>query len=434
MQSLENTQILEMKFIHEQLNRRGIEEDSIIHLQPFLAKQKKVVLNRTKLSFCTDNVMNKNHQGMVYRLGRLGKEKLNFQLTSIKTTSLNGQARTRYLMVSHCQIPFCLNGNYVLSSYIEQGDKVEMGYNSLSFERRRGATEELFSFTLSQKKMINSELPILISGETGTGKTTLAKYIHESTRPQEPFVHVNLSSFSEKLMESELFGHVKGAFTGAISEKVGAFEQAKGGTLFIDEIDSLPIEIQTKLLLFLDEKKLRKVGGTKDKVINCRLIFASGRDLQHLVKIKQMRKDFYFRLASGMSFKLKSLRDDNNKVQKFCEDFEVSQKVHLPQDLIEFYQTLPWPGNIRQLKAHLDKKKLLSVNNKMSFDELDEKLMTQSNDLFDISETLVKELTMSELKFQYVQGMLQKYKNNKSAVAKILGISTRSVKNITDKV
>src|SRR5690606_12983163 len=124
----------------------------------------------------------------------------------------------------------------------------------------------------SSKKIIQSNLPILIEGETGTGKTTLAKSIHQMSERSGEFVHVNLSAFSENLMESELFGHLKGAFTGAYNDKKGAIERANNGTLFLDEIDSTSIAVQTKLLLFLDNYKLSPVGSGVMKKINCRIL------------------------------------------------------------------------------------------------------------------------------------------------------------------
>lgn len=434
MQQMNKVSCIEMKFIYDHLNKRGVKEQSEIKLFPFLGKQKKIKINRTCIGFATENIPANLKTLTTYKLGRMGKEQLFYEMKLIKTQNLSGQRENRFLMESKCEMPFCLNGNYVFRSYIEEGDKIEMGFNTLYFERSLCAHQENINLTVPQQKAAFSDLPIHLTGETGTGKTTLAKKIHNLTKPDKPFVHINLSSYSEKLIESELFGHVKGAFTGANSEKIGAFEQAREGTLFIDEIDSLPLELQTKLLIFLDEKKLRKVGGTRDHKVNCRMIFASGQKLQDLVVANKMRKDFYFRLASGMTIKLKSLRDNPIQIQQFCEDFELNNKVHIPQSLIEFYQTLPWPGNLRQLKSHLDKKCIVSASTKFLFDELDERLMEQSTDLFDINETLEKELTMNELKTNYVRGLLVKYKNNKSAVAKVLEISPRSVRAIAQSV
>lgn len=128
-------------------------------------------------------------------------------------------------------------------------------------------------------------MPIFLSGETGTGKSTLAREIHDiSSRSKEPFVQINIASFSQNLVESELFGHAKGAFTGALFEKRGIFLEANKGTLFLDEIDSLSFELQTKLLLFLDDLKIRAVGSNHDKKVDVRLIVASGENLEDLIQ------------------------------------------------------------------------------------------------------------------------------------------------------
>ena len=161
-----------------------------------------------------------------------------------------------------------------------------------------------------EQNLINSDLKILISGETGTGKSHLARKVHEKSGRLGEFVAINLSSFNPQLIESELFGHKKGSFTGAIHDKTGAFSMAKNGTLFLDEIDSLPLDLQTKLLTFIDNKKFRRVGDTKEESINTRLIFASGRPLEQLVEQGSFRKDLFFRLKSGHSVEMASLRND----------------------------------------------------------------------------------------------------------------------------
>jgi transcriptional regulator with PAS, ATPase and Fis domain len=261
----------------------------------------------------------------------------------------------------------------------------------------------------------------------------LAKKIHKATRNDKAFIHINISSFSQSLMESELFGHIKGAFTGAISDKPGAILAAQDGTLFIDEIDSLPLELQTKLLIFLDEKKFRPVGSHKEINIKCRLIFASGQKLESLLKKNIMRKDFYFRLNSGLKIRLPSLREDENLMANICDQFAYENKVLIEPKLIEFYQTLPWPGNIRQLRSLLRKKMLMSHHSRLAFDKCDEALMQESTNLMDLNESIEREITMDELKYHYVHKLLLKYNYNKSAVAKVLGITTRSITNIYNR-
>jgi DNA-binding NtrC family response regulator len=290
--------------------------------------------------------------------------------------------------------------------------------------------KELSLLSSSEQKLVQTNLPVLLEGETGTGKTTLAKKIHKYANSEKSFVHINISSYAPSIIESELFGHVKGAFTGAISDKKGAFLEAQDGTLFIDEIDSLPRDIQTKLLIFLDEKKFRPVGAHKDIQIDCRLIFASGQKLENLLAKKLLRKDFYFRLNSGVKIKLPSLREDEKLLESICEDFAYENKVFIDPKLIDFYKSLPWPGNIRQLRSLLNKKCLLANNSRLEFDFCDERLMQESANLMDLNESFEKEVSMHELKYHYVKRLLLKYNNNKTAVARVLGITPRSISNI----
>ena len=202
-----------------------------------------------------------------------------------------------------------------------------------------------------------SHLNLFLEGETGTGKTTMARKIHEEFHdPLLPFVSINLSALNQGLIESELFGHEKGAFTGAHRDKKGAFELAGRGTLFIDEIDSLPLAQQVKVLSILDDKKFRPVGGERSKEAKCRVIFASGQNIEELVEEKSFRMDLFFRIQSGLKIKLPPLRDNPERILKIIEGFEKEQVVTFSKECLSFYRNGYWPGNIRQLKAHLWRK------------------------------------------------------------------------------
>ena len=191
---------------------------------------------------------------------------------------------------------------------------------------------------LKNHKLIRSDLNILIQGETGTGKTRLARRIHDESGSSGDFVHINLSSFSPSLIESELFGYQKGSFTGAIKNKVGALASANFGTLFIDEIDSLPFALQTKLLLFLDDQKFSPVGSRQVLSANTRIIFASGRSLIDLVKRGSMREDFYFRIISGHEIRMRPLRDCPELIDRLINHFSIKNNVSLTIKLKEFYK------------------------------------------------------------------------------------------------
>ena len=217
----------------------------------------------------------------------------------------------------------------------------------------------------------------LIVGETGTGKELLARAIHEGgPRRGAPFVAVNCSAFPEHLIESELFGHERGSFTDAHAAKPGLFEVADGGTLFLDEIGDLPPSLQAKLLRVLEDKQIRRVGGTKSRTVDIRILAATNEHLTQLVREGRFRKDLYFRLSSVV-LRLPPLRergDDLSRVaQALLERLAREHGLPVPTLTPEMYQLLrahPWPGNIRELKNALERGLLLSPAGELNADEL----------------------------------------------------------------
>jgi transcriptional regulator with PAS, ATPase and Fis domain len=358
-------------------------------------------------------------------------ECFSFVLEKREVSSLNQQKNSRYVLISKSGIPFKLNGSFVTEGMIEIGDICEFGYHKMTFSRDINPEEQtkLFSnFVETNERMISSELPILIEGETGVGKTTLAHEIHRISMRGGRFIHINVSAFSRNLIESELFGHIKGAFTGAMNDKKGAFRQSDGGTLFIDEIDSLPWDLQTKLLLFFDSKKVTPVGSEISYEVQTRIICASGSKLKNLVEKEKMRKDFYFRITSGATVEIPSLRDNLDMLERFCKIYSIEKNIIIPEKLIEFYQTLPWPGNYRQLKGHLNKKFVLMNGRKMDFDDIDNDMVTLSSELFEIESQ--SSLTLKALKENYARKVFYECDQNLTRSAKVLGISPRSLKMI----
>ena len=307
-----------------------------------------------------------------------------------------------------------------------------MEYNQLSFlscsESRKSKDSNGSGFS---QKITNSEISILYVGETGTGKTYLAHQVHLESGRAGNFVHLNLSSFSPSLIESELFGHIKGAFTGAIREKQGAILEASQGTLFLDEIDSLPFELQTKLLLFLDSKMVRAVGGFQSKKSDARLIFASGQNLEKLVNQKEMRKDFYYRISSGMVKQLEPLRENKRRIANFCEAYCLDKKVYLSPQLEKFILKFSWPGNLRQLIGHLDKKYVLSKGPRLEFCSEDSVLINESLSLPEYEEEEI--LTISELKKRHALKTYYQTGRNIKASAKVLGITANTMRTLMRK-
>jgi two-component system NtrC family response regulator len=212
------------------------------------------------------------------------------------------------------------------------------------------AMTEVFSVV---GRLAPTDVTLTLTGETGTGKDVFAHLVHElSPRARQPFVVFDCGAVPANLVESELFGHERGAFTGAHAEHSGAFERAGGGTLFLDEIGELPLELQPRLLRALDNRSVRRVGGTKDRRIDVRIIAATNRDLGSLVAAKQFRPDLYFRLAAAV-VSLPPLRDRVDDlpvlVPRLLKDLG-REEVRASEATIEALRGHLWPGNVRELK------------------------------------------------------------------------------------
>jgi transcriptional regulator of acetoin/glycerol metabolism len=420
--------MFQLKMMHLQLQNSGLRIGDSCTILPAQGKKKAFTLNRK----CIDLVSHSHRPGnlaMAYvELPRLSHQPFHYRLELDET----GGTKDRFVMKTLAGHPFSLNGIAVKEAYIERQDRLLIEDHRVNFAPdglNQLVERRLDHPVLSETRLLQSDLKILIVGETGTGKTHLAYQIHRESKRSGEFVSINLASFNPQLIESELFGHRKGAFTGALADKVGAFAQAQQGTLFLDEIDSLPLELQTKLLTFMDNRKFRRVGETKEEQLKARLIFASGRKLDPLVDSGLMRKDFLFRLKSGHCLELASLRNDIQKIEDLCIQFGLEHGVSLTPRLVQFYQTLAWPGNIRQLQGHLDKKRILSRGLRLDFDELDEELLLKSSDLSAIKES-EQVMPLQQLKADYARRALSLCEGNLSLAARKLRVSQKTVKSL----
>lgn len=217
------------------------------------------------------------------------------------------------------------------------------------------------------EKVQNVDMPVLIAGSNGTGKELIAQALHyNSDRKRKPFVAVNVAAIPEDLIESELFGHEKGAFTGANGRRIGKFEEANKGTLFLDEIGEMDINLQTKLLRVLQERKITRLGGNKTIDLTCRVITASNRDLWKEVQAGNFREDLYFRLQ-GFIISVPPLKDRGNDVvilakhfmKIFCEKQRIDEKK-ISSEAIKKMMSYSWPGNVRELKSMIERAALIS--------------------------------------------------------------------------
>lgn len=419
----------EQSLMSEGLDKDGLEQGDIIEVIPLTGRKYKFSLNRTEINFLSDDLM--DDSACSKRLGRLDYESFHVRLSVVKTLGKHNKSKSRYKLSTIKGSGVKLNGQWVIEAFIERGDRLEVGFNKIIFSHPKEeiALDSRENFLENNKSLIQSRLSILLIGQTGVGKTSLAKKIHKASHRKGKFVHLNISSFSKNLIESELFGHIKGAFTGASMDKKGSLKEAHQGTLFLDEIDSLSKELQVKLLLFLDDYKIRAVGSSYEEEIDVRVILSSGRDLLELVNKDLMRKDFYYRITSGQIIHLPALRDRPERIKSFCESFSHQHGVLIKKNLIDFYFSLPWPGNYRQLEGHLHTKLVMAKGNKLDFDELDERLLVQSSELFEMNSQL-NPPSLGEVKNAYIKKVFYESQSNYQVAAKKLKVSSRSIRNI----
>lgn len=275
------------------------------------------------------------------------------------------------------------------------------------------------------EKVALTDAAVLLTGETGTGKEVFASAIHEgSDRKKNNFVAINCSAFSREILESELFGHKQGAFTGALKDKKGLIEEANGGTLFLDEIGEMPIELQAKLLRVLETREFIKMGETKVTKSDFRLIAATNRNLEEEIKQGNFREDLYFRL-NVFEISLPPLRERKEDLKILAKNFIdlFSHKLHLSsvQVMPDYYKALEkndWKGNIRELRNAVERSLILMDNNVLS----EESLPHYSGEAIPESDSL----SMRSLEKIHIQKVLQYTKGNKAETARLLeiGIAT----------
>ena len=237
------------------------------------------------------------------------------------------------------------------------------------FDHIVGNSPALESVLAEVERVASTDSTVLVLGETGTGKELIARAIHNiSPRCGRPFVKLNCSAIPFDLMESELFGHEKGAFTGAIAQKVGRFEMANTGTLFLDEIGDLPLALQPKLLRVLQEQEFERLGSGRTHRINVRLVAATHRNLDHMVARNDFRSDLYYRL-NVFPILLPPLRERRNDIPQLVLHFvdifsrRMSKRIeHIPQTTMDTFSTHDWPGNVRELQNLVERAVIRSDN------------------------------------------------------------------------
>jgi len=297
------------------------------------------------------------------------------------------------------------------------------------------SSEEMKKIIDLVKKIAPTDSPVLIQGESGTGKEVIAKTIwYHSKRKGLPFFGLNCATFSENLIESELFGHERGAFTSAYQTKLGIVEVANKGTLFLDEIGEMPVSLQAKLLRFLDSGEFRRVGGTKNLKSDVRIIAATNRDLSELVRKGEFRQDLFYRL-NVINIYLPPLRDRRDDIPTLAEYFlrKFSNKLSkslkgFTQDAMEALLIYDWPGNVRELENVIERAVILSEGEEITRDLLS--LPATDNKKYKVQtpdETSENVYDLNEMERLHILRVLQEARGNRSVASKLLGIDRKTL-------
>ena len=299
--------------------------------------------------------------------------------------------------------------------------------DAMRFGRIIGSCKAMLAVFKKVEKVATTDISVLITGETGTGKELIARELHDrSSRAKGPFVVINCGAIPENLLESELFGHVRGAFTGAVSNKRGKFHVADGGTLFLDEIGELPVALQVKLLRALQEKTVVRVGDTRSEIVDIRVLAATNKVLEDEIRRHNFREDLYYRL-NVVNVHLPPLRERGEDIiviakyllSKFSEEYGAKVRGFSPNAAIAI-KKYNWPGNIRQLENHIKKAVVLS-----------EKALLGPEDLELTSDALPQILPLSlakeQFQRQYINEILALNNGNRTKTARDLGVDPRTI-------
>jgi transcriptional regulator with PAS, ATPase and Fis domain len=337
------------------------------------------------------------------------------------------QSSHEVLTVFAGQASLILQNAILLNQLTTDRDRIAEELEAQRFGDIIGSCPSLQEVFRRVEKVAAADINVLITGETGTGKELFARELHRrSNRAEGPFIVVNCGAIPENLMESELFGHVRGAFTGAISTRQGSFQAADGGTLFLDEIGEMPLALQVKLLRALQERVVVKVGDTKPQSVDIRVLAATNRDLEAAIKEGTFREDLYYRL-NVVNLHLPPLRERGDDIailakfllNKYTAEFGAPVKGFTPKAL-EAMHGYDWPGNVRQLENRIKKAIVLADKTLIGAEDLD---------LGGDQQRAIVPLTQAREDFtrKYILEVLERNGGNRTRTARDLGVDPRTV-------
>ena len=303
------------------------------------------------------------------------------------------------------------------------------------FEEMLGESLALHQVFDLLSRIAPADVSVLITGESGTGKELAARALHQrSPRKDGPFVTVNCGALPEALLESEMFGHVRGAFTDARAARRGLFLQAHGGTLFLDEIGDLPLSLQPKLLRALQEYKIRPVGGDEEQSVDVRVLAATNQNLDQAVSEKRFREDLYYRL-NVVQVRMPPLRARSNDVlllaQRFIEQYAARFKKHVEQltpKAAERLLAYDWPGNVRELRNSIERAVALTAYDHIGVEDLPEKVRDyRPSQILVASDSPSELISLEEIERRYILRVMDVLGGNKALAAQILGVDRRTL-------
>ena len=281
------------------------------------------------------------------------------------------------------------------------------------------------------ERVAPSTATVLIQGRSGTGKELVARAIHvNGPRHDQPFVPVNCSAIPADLLESELFGHVKGSFTGAVSDRKGLFMDADGGTLFLDEIGDMGTDLQAKLLRVLQDHKIRPVGGTKEVVVDVRVVAATNQNLEQRVAEGAFREDLFFRL-NVIPILLPELRQRAEDIPLLVDHFlerygeQSAGRKMVSQDAMAALVRYAWPGNVRELENAVERASVLCLDDEIGLDDLPDNVRSEQGGR--LARLVQDEASLAEVERDYVEMVLERHEGNQTRAAEILGIDRRTL-------